>query len=551
VRFRKLAALALALGCAGCGSGIDITHASWSDKPLTGVPWNLAMTQFKLTITRQIDECDGTIKGSVVVAAPANKVLDEQQKYLLDSTGLWATSDITSTLGADGTSTGLNAQSQDATGQVIANVVSLAAEGATFAGGMARPLGARIVAPPRFTCSTDVEAAFKDMKPPGKPSLQKQVTADTAALSAATVKVTLLTSQASKDRSYNRLLAKALGEQAAAQAVLTKDQNRLTNDMNAVTDIQTVNWPQLANQFRTDVPFTLSNAAVNKWIKFPVPPPGSQPPQLSGNDEVIFNVSLALYRAMDDGSWASPPAPAVGDISVGIPVRVPRLGRLLVCTGACEGNAVFPPTLPSGWVALDSHTRATDQPVLQLGQMYNVRVRGGMFKSEGAMIALDPTTGQPTSIEVSEKAAAVAVATGAASGAATTVAGVPGAIAAIQLARAQTLSAQITARNAQIAYQAALPTAATTAEAQGQTALLNAQTALASAQANAQNAGPAAALAAQTSLLTAQNTLTGLQANAQNTNQVDALGAQTTLLNAQAAQINAQVALTGAQATLP
>jgi hypothetical protein len=60
--------LGVVLGCAGCGSGIDVTRVSSSDKSLTGVPWNLAMTQYKLTVTREISACDRVLKGSVLVA---------------------------------------------------------------------------------------------------------------------------------------------------------------------------------------------------------------------------------------------------------------------------------------------------------------------------------------------------------------------------------------------------------------------------------------------------------------------------------------------------
>lgn len=117
-----------ALLLAGCSTGITVTHLT-DDKPVRGNPWNLAMTQFNVTITRHVVSCKGALKGSVEVIATASAVLDEEQRYVLESNGWWATSDITSTLAANGTSLGLNASSTDATPAIIANVVGTIGQG--------------------------------------------------------------------------------------------------------------------------------------------------------------------------------------------------------------------------------------------------------------------------------------------------------------------------------------------------------------------------------------------------------------------------------------
>ena len=64
MKCRAYVALVAALGCIGCGSGIDVTRVSSSESTQTGVPWNLPMTQYTLLIKRQIKECDGHLKGS-------------------------------------------------------------------------------------------------------------------------------------------------------------------------------------------------------------------------------------------------------------------------------------------------------------------------------------------------------------------------------------------------------------------------------------------------------------------------------------------------------
>jgi hypothetical protein len=528
--------LAMTLCCVACG-GIDVTRISSADTPLTGVPWNLAMTQYNLTITRQITSCSGTIEGAVVVTVASTKVLDEQQKYLLDSNGWWATSDITSTLGADGTSLGLNAASQNADAAIIANVVSLAAQIAMIA---AAQQGAY-----RLVCTEKVAKALSVLNPPQGKKLEEEVNELTKTLTAATTRVSTLTQQAQNNSAYKRELAAAIGVAAAAQKDLTAKQALLDKTLKDVTDKQQVTWPPQADKFRTDKPYKISAEVLKKWVTW-VDGQGTPPATFPG--ESTFNVSLALFRQKEDGSWLLPPAPAVGDVSVGVPVRLPKIGRLLVCTGP-EG---CPDSLTTDWSPNEWQTVGIqpEQPVLQLGQVYNIRVRGGAFKSESAVIALD-ANGIPTTITVSEKVAAAAALTGALASTATSISAIPGQIAAAQLARTQAQTSQINAQNALITAQANAQTAGATSTAQAQLSMYTAQASLAAAQANAQSAGPNAALAAQLQMLTNQNAVTNAQAAGAVAPQVSALNAQTSLLNAQASQINAALALAKAQGAIP
>ncbi|MEM5316533.1 hypothetical protein [Paraburkholderia sp. JHI869] len=540
-------ASAVSLLCTGCGAGINVTHVTTNSGALTGVPWTLSMTQFTLVVSREVTGCTDTLKGKVNVQVTPGRAPDPDQRYLLDSTGWFSTSDITSNLASDGSNTGLNASSEDETGKIIASVATTAAQiviGGAVLGGHA-PVGAgpEITggegAPPpvQVACSDSVVKAFAKLRPKNQISLQKRVTQETKALSQATDKVTLLTAQAAKDSSYKKPLAKALGVQDEAQQKLTADKNELAAAQKAVTETQTLVWPSDGTQYEADNANHLLPATLKKWIKHV---DTANPP-----DTRLFDLSLAIYVPLPDGSWQIAKQHSTADPSIGVPVRTAAPGRLLACSGA----TACPPGLLNTWVADKEHT-VKDQPMLQLGQMYNIRAAGGTFKSEGAVIALD-SNGSPTSIQVTEKAAAAAVAASSAAAAATTAAGIPNAIAAARYARAQAESEQIAADTANITYQANLPTAAQTAREQAQTAADNATIALKSAQANARNAGPAAALAAQTSLLNSENALRALEAGEPNVEQEDALSAQTTLNLAQAAQINAQVALTKARSLLP
>ena len=79
MKWTRLIALVLTTTVGGC-AGIDITHVAPDSTALTGAPWNLSMTQFKITITRQITGCTGKLEGSVAVTATPAKVLDDQQE---------------------------------------------------------------------------------------------------------------------------------------------------------------------------------------------------------------------------------------------------------------------------------------------------------------------------------------------------------------------------------------------------------------------------------------------------------------------------------------
>jgi hypothetical protein len=534
---KRMVAISLTLLSSGCGTGIVIRHLDSNATSQTGIPWNLAMTQYNLTITRQVTKCTSTFSGTVTVAATVGKTLDREQQYLLASNGWMATSDITATLAADGTSLGLNAHSEDQTASVISSVISLAAEAAII--GAAPVPGA-----PTLVCTPGVQAALKELHPVGGTALKDLVNADTDAVTAATAKVTLLTAQSQAENSYKPQLAKAEAALAAAQAQLTSDQTKLAKDLKITTDTQQVLWPLAADQLRADHAYKLPAVTLNKWVQWSGPWPGT-PPAI---DATAFDVSLALYRPDGGGGWAAAVKSVDGDVSVGVPVRMGRIGRLLVCTGPNP----CPPALSADWTPTDNQSVAIqpDQTVLQLGTVYNIPVRGGTFKSEGAVIAMD-ANGLPTSIEVSEKAAAGATAASTAASAATQIANIPTQVAAAKLARTQAETAQITAQDSLATAQANAVTAAPTAAAQAQTTLLGAQAALATAKANAQTVGPIGVMAAQTAEITAQNNLAAAQATGATAAKVDALASQTSLLQAQAAQINAQVALTKAQALVP
>jgi len=523
------------LACSGCATGITVTPVTSDNAPSTGNPWNLPMTQFKITITRHVVACGPEVKGTVEALPAASVVLDPQQRYVLESKGWWATSDITSNLAPSGFSTGLNAESTDATTAVISNVIGTIAKVAVSVAalaGSAEEKGVQAQPPSIPLCSPDVAAAVEELYPAagsGKDGLKKQADEAVAALASATAKVALLTAQANADKTLKKDLVAALATQATRQSRLAAVQAKLANALKITADVQVVTWPHRASDVRKDTPYVLDPAVFNKWF--------TQDANRTAIDQ--FNVYLALYRQNSAGGWIPPgPAPTC-DVSLGVPVRLAQTGRLLICTGEPCPQELDETKTGTKKISMN------DFNVLQFGKMYIVPLTGGSFKAEKAVIALDQN-GLPTSIQVVEKVAAAAALAGTAKDAATQFADLPAQIRAAQLAKTK---AQIDQAEA----NAALANAGLegqTSNLAAQTAFINAQNELAMAQENAGLQRQTSGLAAQTSLLNAQAALATAQANAQVVDQTSVLGAQATLINAQASQINASAALARAQVLL-
>jgi hypothetical protein len=526
----RLACTACFLALSGCATGIKVKHLPAETFQAKGAPWNLGMTQFKITITRHIVGCGAAMRGKVEVLPSATLVLDEQQRYVLSSSGWWSTSDITSNLASTGIGTGLNAQSTDTTATVISNVVGTIVSAAIGLAGAAKappPPGLQL-------CTTDTANAVAELYPGGgAPSLKARIDKGVADLASATAKVSLLTAQAKADASLKKDLVRALAEQAKAQAQLAAEQEKFTKLLGLTTDVQVVSWPRRADEFRKDEPYRLPRDVLDRWTtKRPTPV-----------DTTPFDVYLALYRRTDAG-WGPPTKPAAMDDCSGVPVRLPQTGRLLICT-----TQTCPETLKAD-ATLQKTETASDVTVLQLGALYIVPAKGGPFRSETAAVTIDGN-GQPTVIQSAEKVSGASALATSTKDVSTQLAGLPAQVRAAQLAKTQAEVAQLNANAALAAAEANAAVQGQTSSLAAQTALVNAQTALATAKMNAGLPLETAGVNAQTALLNAQAALANAQTNAQNIDQTSALAAQTTLTNAQTAQINAAAALAKAQATTP
>ena len=292
-----------------CASGIVVTRLGANEPTATGNPWNLGMTQFRITITRHIVECGKEIKGGVEILASPAMVLDEQQRYALVSNGWWATSDITSNLAPTGISTGLNASSTDATATALSSAIGAVAQVAIGLAAGAAPDPTAVNVKPPSLCQPEVAKAVSELYPersdPPKIGLKQIVDRDVAALATATAKVTLLTSQSGVDSNLKKQLAASMGEQAKLQERLNASQTLLASYLNLTTETQVVSWPKSAGEFRRDNAYNVDDVTLDKWITS-----FADRPSARGK----FAIYLALYRQSSvDGSWSEPPPPAVSE----------------------------------------------------------------------------------------------------------------------------------------------------------------------------------------------------------------------------------------------
>ncbi len=454
-------------GCLGCGSGVNVTRFDGTASTMKGVPYNLPMTAFTITVTRHVTGCGDELKGAVEAQIASAKALDPTAMFTLYSDGWLSTSDIKSTYAPDGTSTGLNVSSESAAGTIISNVASVIAAIAPLAAAAGK--GITVV----DVCKADVSKAVTATK-----TLQPAVDKETRDVTAATDRVTLLSSQLavlgnSADKSLKERLVAAMDDLAKKKGTLKVDQDELAKNIGLTSDTQTINWPPDGTQL-TAGPLSSQTDLLKKWAKtgaiiHPV--------------EAIkqFDVYLRLERTGPLGVDANKvkTVPQI-DISQGVPVRFAVPGRLSVCASGVCG------------VAGAKQVGKFEGPIMQLGLVYTVPAKGGVFKSETMALSTD-ANGAPSSVEVVEKVAGVAAATGALKDMATQAAGIPAAINAAKLAKIKAETDQLNAENALATAKAGVdqsvlaPIQAETTLAQAKLAQINADAALKAAQA-AQNA---------------------------------------------------------------
>lgn len=470
MKARVAASGLIALLCSGCfGAGIDVVRYDGTPKTMTGVPWNLGLTSFKVTITRRVTGCGDQLNGTVeATVEPATLRIDPDQMFMLSSDAWISKSTIKGTYGADGVSTGLNTTSDGQAGLVLSNVVGAIA---TITPMLAAAAG------PGEACHLDVVKALETLEAQpldadGKPTpkLADLVKSQGSALARLTTTVTHLSAQATAlgaaatdgDR---RALRDAIKAMTDMTVTLAENEAKLDAALKVITHVTTVEWPNVGSGLSTKTPFGLDPTFfTTKWATVQRP------------EESIRRFDVYLDLRLKDATVPGGGRQSAIDVRRGVPLRFAQTGVVRVCVALTCDNAAT------------KVIKSFEAPVLQLGRVVTVPVSGGAWRSTTAGVVM--TAGNPTTIEIGNAVSLGESVTGFSARTATTAAGLPAAINAAELARTQARTNQQLAENALLAAMAQSATAAELAPLQAETALTTART---------------AQLAAQAALVTAQN----------------------------------------------
>ncbi|TBR36475.1 MULTISPECIES: hypothetical protein [Dyella] len=474
-RFKFPSIVIAACLSASC-SGISVTKLNDMDpKTAIGVPYNLPKTTFSIAVTRRVISCNGPLKGQVVAVVKAGTSVDADARYTLRSNGWLNTSSVKSTYGTDGRSLSLSTTVTNQAGPMIADTVSTVASiAALFAAGAGYSPA----------CS-----GKSDSDPDGIPYalsqiklLQESLKKESDQLVVATRTVTLMTSQLTvwgrdADKQFKSRLTEAIKQQQDIATKMSADEKSLADYLERTSDTQTYEFPldrHIASGAK-EIPADLVSATGSpKWgtvkagdksdprdqfrVYFLI-----EPSDLHGivSAPLPETTACGTNDSLDHGC-----APSL-DIQSGVPVRFPRQSKLLMCIAKPCGTGSNEVVIWEG-------------PVLQIGRVYPVPAKGGLFKSSTMDMTADGN-GVPTMVALADTSAAAASVASGAKQVAASLAGIPAAIDSAKLA-----------------------------EVTAQSNLLQAKNTLATAKANNANQNELAPLQAETTL--AQAKLTNLQA---------------------------------------
>jgi len=295
----------------------------------------------------------------------------------------------------------------------------------------------------------------------------------------ASAKLTLLAALKNEDPSSRQALVQALSDQQNAALEVDLLKQNLTQALQATTDVQTTVWPRVSRGKEWTTVISNTEVLRKEWADDASP---------DGWDDFLKNMDVhaglytfnrdsgepELFKAPDHGmSDSSSGTDASLD---GLPIRVAQMGLLVTCAGPSCNTTSKPDDL-----LVENTVKVFEQPVLQMGDVSFVRMRGGSFKSESAVVKLDDN-GNPTSIQVMEKAAAAAGATASVQDALTQLSGIRSTLEANKLAQTNAKTAQYEANTKLATAKATAQLSAQTGQATATAALINANAAEQKAQ---------------------------------------------------------------------
>lgn len=333
-----------------------------------GLPVPLAFTQYEVKATWRVASC--TVPGAAValtVDASPHIAIDDSHSFFIDPTSLagpLTRSQLQVFYFENGTLRSINAEAEDRTGAFVGNVARIVGQLAPLGSGAA---GSRSLADPQDSiddfCRDETRDALARVS-----SLKSQLDDATALVDQATGRVLQLAAVAAQmgdavDPVTSRDYGAATRELNRVRDVQAGLIAQLSNALRPITHQQTIRWPEVPTEF--DRPQALAPGNVlSRWFEA-VP--------AEANREAYLRIEGAR-----PGAAATPAAAAnVPERIEGIPYRVPRPGRLVMCSKPCGTDGAERRPLVEGMVA-------------QLGPIAVLPVRNPAFGSTAVSAEFRP-----------------------------------------------------------------------------------------------------------------------------------------------------------------
>lgn len=372
-----------------------VTRPETAGQYMAGVPLPLAFTQYDVTATWRVTSCTDANKAvTLAVEAAPQLGVDHSQRFFVDPTSLagpLSRSQLQMVYFENGTLRSINAEAEDRTGAFIGNVARIVAQLAPLAAGVPGPRSlVRTIDPAVDFCSTPARAALERVN-----RLKGQLETATGQVEGQTDEVLRLAAAVAQmggavDPTTSQNYGDALRELDRLRTVQSGLVAQLADALRPITYQQTLRWPETPDQLDLATPLTAA-PVLSRWFST-VPAAADR------------RVHLRLESQIA-GQPATRPAPVTAPRRIaGIPYRVPRDGRLVMCDRPCaDGQA--------------EHRLLLRGPVAQLGPIAVLPIRNPAFGSTAVSAEFRPD-GSLASAGHAQRAAPLEEASGAVAGAA-------------------------------------------------------------------------------------------------------------------------------------
>jgi hypothetical protein len=347
--------LALASLTAGCSTSLTIKRFNESDpSSAVGAPFPLMFTQYDIAVSRQVIGCGPKLKAKVSAEIKTNKTLpDPNQLFVLDTGSLSSalkTGAVKTTYYPTGSVATLNANAEDKSAAVIANVVQTFAKVVTISAAAGALPGAPVEA-----CTDETKKALAEVVK-GKADVEASgtlVEGRQGRLEELIKKVNATGGH--PDGPTKKALSEAYDDLTAATKDLSDKTEALEKALKAIAYKEVVHWPKNGDTEGETIP--LPESIFSRWGRL----------DDDENSRAAFAISIRL-ESTGGAARRSLAVPQNVNPSLGIPYRAPAQGTLRVCSG-------------KSCIATDAAIAETTGQVQQLGHIYYLPCSSRPFAS--------------------------------------------------------------------------------------------------------------------------------------------------------------------------